>query len=208
MIRSKRWAGALLVLLVACLYFPLNRLLTSGYNLQTALDAYIPIVPLFVVPYLLCLPYWLLALGVAAWKMDDALYRASIFGALAAIGTATLIYAAFPTYTDRPLIGADGWAARLLAQVYSNDQAFNAFPSGHVLFTTLISLFAARWKPGLRWGMAAITAVVVLATLFTGQHHLVDPLGGLALGWAGYRFGLWAVGYAPAHSPALGLQRT
>ena len=88
MIRSKRWAGALLVLLVACLYFPLNRLLTSGYNLQTALDAYIPIVPLFVVPYLLCLPYWLLALGVAAWKMDDALYRASIFGALAAIGTA------------------------------------------------------------------------------------------------------------------------
>jgi hypothetical protein len=33
----------------------------------------------------------------------------------------------------------------------------------------------------------------VLATLFTHQHYLPDPIGGLALAWFGYRMGLWCV---------------
>jgi hypothetical protein len=35
-------------------------------------------------------------------------------------------------------------------------------------------------------------ALVILTTLLTVQHHLIDPVGGLTLGWAGIRFGLWA----------------
>jgi hypothetical protein len=35
--------------------------------------------------------------------------------------------------------------------------------------------------------------IVVLATLFTHQHYLPDPIGGLALAWFGYRIGLWCV---------------
>jgi membrane-associated phospholipid phosphatase len=35
--------------------------------------------------------------------------------------------------------------------------------------------------------------LVVLATLFTGQHYIPDPIGGLLLAWFGYRVGLWCV---------------
>ncbi len=75
----------------------------------------------------------------------------------------------------------------MLRWVYSNDKAYNAFPSGHVYFTTLIALFWARWYPRWRWVWAGSVVVVGLATLFTHQHYLLDPVGGLTLAWIGYR---------------------
>ena len=41
--------------------------------------------------------------------------------------------------------------------------------------------------------VAATVVVIVLATLFTHQHYLPDPIGGLLLAWLGYRIGLWCV---------------
>jgi hypothetical protein len=35
--------------------------------------------------------------------------------------------------------------------------------------------------------------MVILATLFTHQHYLPDPIGGLALAWFSHRVGLWCV---------------
>jgi membrane-associated phospholipid phosphatase len=115
-----------------------------------------------------------------------------MFGSIGAAGIATLIYFMFPTYTARPAIAASGWSAGLLNLIYSNDNVFNAFPSGHVLYTTLIALFGSVWRPNWSHALNGSVVLVVLATLLTGQHHLVDPVGGVALGWAGYRFGLWA----------------
>ncbi|HMB21762.1 MAG TPA: phosphatase PAP2 family protein [Anaerolineales bacterium] len=189
---SKRFPLLLLLLFVSILYFPLNQFLTNGYNLKTALDTYIPIIPVFAIPYLLFLPYWVLAFLFAAWKMNDRLFRALMIGSLGALGIATLIYFLFPTYTARPQIDVSGWSASLLNLIYSNDDVFNAFPSGHVLYTTLLALFGSTWRPNWSPLLNGSVILVVLATLLTGQHHLVDPIGGLALGWGGYRFGLWA----------------
>ncbi len=192
MTSSKRFTLLLVMLLVSLLYFPLNKLLTTGYNLKTALDAYIPIVPVFAIPYLLFLPYWIVAFLVAAWKMDSRLFRAFMIGSISAVSIATLVYFVFPTYTARPSISSNGWSASLLNLIYSNDNVFNAFPSGHALYTTLIALFGATWRPKWSYLLNRSVILVTLATLLTGQHHLVDPVGGMALGWAGYRFGLWA----------------
>lgn len=192
MTRTRRFSLLMLLFLISILYFPLNQFLTSGYNLKTTLDAYIPIVPEFVIPYLLFLPFWLAAFLAAAWKMNDRLFRALMIGSISTVTIATLTYFLFPTYTARPLVEAEGWAANLLNFIYGNDNVFNAFPSGHVLYTTLIALFGVTWLP--KWSPVFIWSIVlvVLSTLLTGQHHLVDPIGGLALGWGGYRFGLWA----------------
>lgn len=188
----KRFFWLLLLLFISSLYFPLNQFLTHGYNLKTVLDAYIPLVPVFVIPYLLFLPYWVIAFIFAAWKMNDRLFHAFMIGSISAIAAATLTYILFPTYTDRPLINVSGWSASLLNLIYSNDNVFNAFPSGHVLYTTLIALFGATWRPNWTSALNGSVILVILATLLTGQHHLLDPLGGLVLGWGSYRFGLWA----------------
>jgi membrane-associated phospholipid phosphatase len=189
---SRRFAWLLLMLAIASLYLPLNYFLTSGYNLKIGLDDYIPILPIFVVPYLLFLPFWVLAFLYAAWKMDDRLFRAFMIASVSAAGVTVLTFALFPTYTARPQISASGWAANLLNLLYSKDKVFNAFPSQHVLYTTVIALFGITWRPAWRWLLGASVVLVVLATLFTGQHHLLDPLGGLALAYGSYRFGLWA----------------
>jgi membrane-associated phospholipid phosphatase len=37
--------------------------------------------------------------------------------------------------------------------------------------------------------------IVSLSTLFTGQHYILDVLGGYLVALAGYRFGLWWAGF-------------
>ncbi|MCS6993752.1 MAG: phosphatase PAP2 family protein [Anaerolineales bacterium] len=199
MTRTQRFLWLTALAAVSVLYFPLNRLLTDGYNLKTALDAYIPIIPEFVIPYLLFLPFWAGAFLWAAMKMEETLFRALMTASIFATSIATLIYFVFPTYTERPLIEATDWAARFLQTLYSHDEVFNAFPSGHVLYTTLIALFGSLWKPRWSLWLHGSVALVIASTLFTGQHHLLDPIGGLALGWGSYRLGLWMeYGWKPA----------
>ena len=75
--------------------------------------------------------------------------------------------------------------------VYRNDGDYNAFPSGHVYQTALICLFYNHLYPSYPWFWIGIVVIVVLSTLFTRQHYLADPLGGLAIAWLGYRLGMY-----------------
>ncbi len=68
------------------------------------------------------------------------------------------------------------------------------FPSSHVAGAITYALACSRY------GSRALTAVVsflaggiVLATVYLGYHHAVDPIAGIALGFGCYRLGLWAL---------------
>lgn len=167
-----------------CLYFPLNRKLTGGFNLSTRLDAWIPLWPVSVVPYLLCLPFWVGGLIWAAWKMDEQLFHSFASVCLFVLFSATLFYYFIPTYIKRPILANGNWTMRILERVYRNDGLYNAFPSGHVYHTCLICLFYNRLYSSHTWVWISIVIVVTLSTLFTRQHHLADLLGGLAIAWA------------------------
>ncbi len=187
---NKRWLWLILVLALQMLYFPINRLAHGGVMLQTALDAHIPLLPIFTVPYLLALPWWLGSLVWATVAMPKPLFRALICAALLVILSGTLVYILYPTYVTRSPVTAQGWSADLLRFIYQNDRTYNAFPSSHTYLTTLICLFWLRWKPGLHWLWVLILTLVLLSTLFTGQHTLPDVIGGLVLAVAGYALGL------------------
>jgi membrane-associated phospholipid phosphatase len=180
-----------LVAFAASLYFPLNRKLTGGFNLSTRLDSWIPLWPVWVIPYLLCLPVWAGGLIWAAWKMDEELFHSFVSACLFVLLSATLFYYLFPTYVKRPTLTRGNWTMRILQMVYQNDGDYNAFPSGHVYQTSLICLFYNRLYPDYPWLWIGIVVIVALSTLFTRQHNLVDPFGGLAIAWLGYRFGLY-----------------
>ena len=149
-----------------------------------------PLWPAWVAPYLLCLPFWFASIAWFAWKMDGRLFRSFTVAALFVLLSATTIYILFPTYVERPVFPNENWADRLLGWVYQNDRVYNAFPSGHVYLTTLICLFFNNWIPGRPWFWTGLVSVVVLSTLFTHQHYLLDPVGGVALAWIGHRFGI------------------
>jgi membrane-associated phospholipid phosphatase len=57
--------------------------------------------------------------------------------------------------------------------------------------TALICLFYNHLYPNHPGVWIGIVVIVALSTLFTRQHYLVDPFGGLAIAWFGYRLGLY-----------------
>lgn len=189
----KRLIWCALLFGIQGLYFPLNRFLSGGMEFKIFLDEYLPLVPIWVIPYGLACGWWVIAYIWSAWRMEDQMYEAFFIASAFVCVSGLTIFAVFPTYVVRPMVPGSDWSAQLLNWVYTNDHMYNAFPSGHVYITTLIALFWSRWFPKWRWLWAATVIVICLATLFTGQHYLLDPIGGLALAWVGYQIGLRCV---------------
>lgn len=179
---------------VQALYVPLNHGPAGGVRLATPLDAYLPILPLWVIPYALTWVIWIVGSVVTAWKMDERLFRSFLVSLLAVIVVGLTLFAIYPTYVLRPVLAGEHWSVEALRYIYSHDGAFNAFPSGHVYLTALFAFYWSRWFPWQRGFWIVTVTVVAASTVLTGQHYLLDPLGGLLLAWLGYHFGLWVMG--------------
>jgi membrane-associated phospholipid phosphatase len=175
------------------LYFPLNQFLKGGIEFKTVFDDFVPLWPISVLPYVLICVWWMIACVWAVWRMDERLYEAFFIASALVSVTGLTIFTVFPTYVICPALVTTDWSTQLLNLIYARDHMYNAFPSGHVYITTLIALFWSRWLPKWRWLWIGTVIIVVFATLFTHQHYLPDPIGGLALAWSGYRMGLWCV---------------
>jgi signal transduction histidine kinase len=189
-----RLAWLVVFLVVQALYFPINRSVRGGLVLATPWDAHIPLWPIWALPYLLGLAWWAGCFVWAARKMDDDLYKAFITSLVAVNLVSYTIYLLYPTYVVRPSLEGDGWPMALMRLIYSQDRAYNAFPSGHTFTTVLIALFWWRWRPRWRWLWAGIAGVILLSTLFTRQHNLPDLVAGVVLAGMGYGLGLYVVG--------------
>lgn len=185
------WLAVLLAL--QFLYIPINRTVQGGVVLATPWDGLFPLWPVWVIPYLLSLVWWVGCFIWAAWKMDDDLFRAFVISMILVMLASYLVYILYPTYVIRPSPDGDGWLTWLVALLYRGDRVNNAFPSGHTYNTVMIALYWWRWKPRQRWLWLTITIVVLLSTLFTRQHNLPDLIGGIVFAWLGYHFGLWWV---------------
>lgn len=191
MTRRTRWFWLIILFLIQGLYFPINRLMKGGVVLRIPWDDFVPFWPIWMVPYLLSIVWWQVSFIWAAWRMDDARYQALVVGTISVMLVSYLVYVFYPTYVERPVLEGDSWQVALTRFVYRHDRLHNAFPSGHTYFSLLIAFFWWDWQPQLCWLWGAIAVIVVLSTLFTGQHHLLDPVGGLVWAWGGYRFGMW-----------------
>jgi membrane-associated phospholipid phosphatase len=186
-----RLTWLIVIVVVETLYIPINRTMQGGVVLATPWDRFFPLWPIWVIPYLLSLAWWIACLIWAARKMDDGLYQAFVVGLLVVMLFSYVVYIVYPTYVIRPAVQGDGWLSQVIAFLYSNDRANNAFPSGHTYNTVLITLFWWRWRPQQRWLWLAIAVIVLLSTLYTRQHNLPDLAGGIVVAWLGYRLGLW-----------------
>ncbi len=186
-----RLVWLVVLFIVQLLYFPINRTMQGGVVLTTPWDALIPLWPIWAIPYLLGIVWWVGCFVWAAWKMDDALYQAFIIGMITVMMTSYVVYVLCPTYVQRPALEGGNWQIELVRLIYENDRLNNAFPSGHTYTTVLIVFFWWHWRSRLRWLWAGIAVIILLSTLLTGQHNLLDLVGGTVWAWMGYCFGLW-----------------
>lgn len=189
--KKHRFSWLILVFALQIIYFPLNQTIEGGYMPRIPWDDYIPFWPIWALPYQLSFIGWAICYFWAAIKMDARLYRTFIVSTICMLLTSYAVYLLFPTYVERPNAEGSGWQYALFRSIYANDRVNNAFPSGHTYNTMLILFFWWDWRPKLRWWFSIIAIIIILSTLFAGQHNLVDLVGGIIWAWASYHIGHW-----------------
>lgn len=191
----------ILLLALACLiqmiYIPTSSRVTGGIEPRLPIDVF-PIWPIWVLPYVLCYLLWLVSFVWIIFKVDDRPFRSLVAASMLtfALGTSTFVF--FPTYVTAATVEGNDIFAFLLRTIHENWGRYDAFPSGHVYITTLLALFYGRWYPRYKSLWITILIIVALSTLFTGQHYIIDVIGGYSLAVIGYHFGLWWAGFYPA----------
>jgi membrane-associated phospholipid phosphatase len=190
----------LLVFLVCCIqmiYIPASNRVTGGIEPKLPIDIF-PIWPIWVLPYELCYIFWFSGIVWVIFKAEDRRFRSVIAACILTFSTGAVTFIFFPTYVKSATFEGSDIFTFLLHSLHEMWGRYAAFPSGHVYITTLLVLFFGRWYPRLNSLWISILIIVSLSTLFTGQHYILDVLGGYLVALAGYYFGLWWAGFREA----------
>jgi membrane-associated phospholipid phosphatase len=177
-------AGICIVLAVAVYFInEIYDLLNHGpavLNLRTPLDAALPVVPIFVIPYVSLTPL------VYATLIIFLVFRSRAFqSACLALISAWLVSYAFyfflQTEVIRPVLTGTDLLTRMIRDVYAGDQPFNDFPSLHTSLSTILAIHWFRMDRRLGIVLAIWTALIVASTVLIKQHYVADLLAALLL---------------------------
>ena len=174
-------------------YFFFNRMapLSEPLHMNTWVDEHIPIVPVFVVPYL---SFHVLAMVVVPLLSLRAGGREAFLTNGVAIISSQLIldlaYLCFQTEVPRvPVEGTDPFTWMLVNLVYGNDRPLNGFPSNHVTWSvvSIIALWRLRSRiPRTARVLIPWFALIVPATVLLRQHFVIDIYGGILVAFTAY----------------------
>jgi membrane-associated phospholipid phosphatase len=180
------WSDAALCLaLAAAVYFASG--IYEGLNhgpavldLRTAVDSALPVVPVFVIPYV-SLQIYIYASLVAFLLLRSPVYKSAALSFLMAWAVSYCFYAFLQSRVERPAIAGSDFLSAAIRRVYEGDAPYNDFPSLH---TSLSAILAIHWlRMGRRAGIAAWswTALIVASTVLIKQHYIADLGAGLLL---------------------------
>lgn len=149
------------------------------YFAQIALDDRLPLIPFFVVFYML--GYLFVFLPVLMFRQARD-YHWGVFLSVAVLSTAFLIFKQFPVYMQKPLASGTDALSRLTYLTQAGDVAVNNLPSLHVALNVYCWLLLwLRYGRRMLW-VAWAPLLIVASTLLIKQHLLLDVAGGFLLG--------------------------
>ncbi len=154
-----------------------------------AIDDLIPIVPIFIIPYIWSYAYWAMA-PMAVSKCETKHYKNYLAAYLFSCIVGMLMLALAPTYMDRTAEGLydtaahSGIFADMMRFWYTLDGtkiAYNLLPSFHCLNSTvsLIGVWGRKEIPLFyRIYSLVLTITIYAATCFVKQHYFMDVIAG------------------------------
>lgn len=136
----------------------------------------IPFVPWMIVPYMAIDIFFLLAPFLCRDRDAVAVFARRIVFATT-IGGLCFLTCPLRFSFERPHTA--GWLGALFDGFRKLDQPFNQFPSLHVTFAAIVGgVYFARARGAWRALVIAGFGTIVLSTVFTYQHHVIDLVGG------------------------------
>ena len=173
-----------------------NRLLgTNAWQFAPkipCIDDRIPIIGIFMVPYLLSYALWILGFALVSLTGRKR-FMNFIAGLSLSYFIGFLFFVFMPTYMDRAMEGFIEYTKRtdfngfLFRLVYANDGGdfgFNLFPSFHCMISVFCYLGIRKQETvsrGIRIFTLVSTVTICLSTVFVKQHYIIDVVGGVLL---------------------------
>lgn len=168
------------------LYLPLNTPRSPMFNLETEIDKYIPLIPFFVIPYL----SFYIFLFFTIFSLRNSKYVKNLYATLVSsfltILISYLVYTAFQTHVIRPPIASDNFFLMILSYLYYIDNPYNGFPSIHASLSTIGALTWINRQSKYSKIFITWAAVIIISTLLTKQHYILDIFGGTLLATFSY----------------------
>jgi membrane-associated phospholipid phosphatase len=191
-ISSHRHFYTLLALLPILAWFKLLELyLVPKHIIEVPLDDRLPLIPVFVIPYLLWFIYIAFGCVYVGHHSKENFLKLIIFLG-GGMSVAYAIYMIFPNAVDlRPSIFQKDILSQIVKIVYMFDTPTNVCPSVHVINGMATHLALTHTSPFkenriLTASSAVLFILICLSTIFVKQHSVVDVAGGLGVGFIIY----------------------
>jgi protein-tyrosine phosphatase/membrane-associated phospholipid phosphatase len=140
----------------------------------------IPFVPLMIAPYMSIDLFFVAAPFLCRNDRELATLSKRIAAIILVAGVCFLLFPLRFAF-ERP--HADGWLGALFDWFRTMDQPFNLLPSLHIALRTILAEFYARHTRGfLRQASNVWFVLIGFSAVLTYQHHVMDVVGGFALG--------------------------
>ncbi|MBI4859095.1 MAG: inositol phosphorylceramide synthase [Candidatus Riflebacteria bacterium] len=139
----------------------------------------IPFLPWTILPYMSIDLFFVLAPFACRTRAQVVLFARRVAVSIGAAGAFFLIWPLKFSF-ERP--HADGIMGAVFDWFRTLDQPFNQFPSLHItLSVILIDVYARRFSGPGRVMILGWFTLVMLSTVTTFQHHIIDVIGGAIL---------------------------
>lgn len=151
--------------------------------LRSPIDQALPVVPLFVVPYVSLQPFIYASL-VIFLLFRTRIFQSAVLSMIATFLVSYVFFAFLQTYVDRPVLTGGDVFTKMVRDVYAGDHPFNDFPSLHVSTSTIIAIHWWRFSRRFTWPLILWAALIAMSTVMVRQHYVADIAGGLVLAFA------------------------
>ena len=179
----------LTILIVNCLIYWGSGVMTANryhYDLTTAFDRAVPVMPVFVWFYILAFPFWAVGYLLVSRRGKDIFYR-FVATDLTIHLICFILFLVLPTTNIRPEIAGSDLSEKLLLLVYSLDGGSapsNLFPSIHCYVSWLCwrGIKGAKEIPKWYQNFSLVFAVlIIVSTQVLKQHYIVDAIAAVFL---------------------------
>ncbi len=180
------WGNAIICIGLAVAVFFTNQIyavLNHGpavLNLRTPLDAALPVVLPFVVPYVSLEPLVYVTL-IAFLVFRTRTFQSACLSLITAWLISYAFYFFLQTEVLRPVLTGTDVFTHMIQGVYASDQPYNDFPSLHTSISVILAIHWFRVSRKVGIVVSIWTALIVASTVLIKQHYIADVISGLLL---------------------------